>query len=108
MELLQGRRESLGTKLYSCVIVNRFRAALDFDTYPLSNVIHPRCAERAKQSESDRGKPVLIELHNGFFASFDAISQTQSFQFFHAFIALKLLVSLISRLVGCNTRIVVE
>ena len=44
-------------RLYSCVIVSRFRAALDLDTYPLRNLIRPRCAERAKPG---RGKPVLI------------------------------------------------
>ena len=32
----------------SCVIMSVFRAALDLDTYPLSNLIRPRCAERAK------------------------------------------------------------
>ena len=41
----------------SCVIVSGFSAALDLDTYPLSNLIRPRCAERAKPG---RGKPVLI------------------------------------------------
>ena len=40
--------------LDSCVIVNEFKAALDLDRDPLSNLIRPRCAER------DRGKPVLI------------------------------------------------
>ena len=30
----------------SYVIVSGFRAALDLDTYPLSNLIGPRCAER--------------------------------------------------------------
>ena len=54
----------------SCVIVSGFRAALDLDTYPLSNFIRPRCAERAKPS---RGKPVLI-MHIGFIACFHAIS----------------------------------
>ena len=44
-------------RLASCVIVSRFRTALDLDTYPLSNFIRPRCAERAKRG---RGKPVLI------------------------------------------------
>ena len=39
------------------MIVSEFRAALDLDTYPLSNLIRPRCAERAKPG---RGKPVLI------------------------------------------------
>ena len=49
------------------MIVSEFRAALDSDTYPLSNLIRPRCAERAKP------KPVLI-MHIGFFACFYAIS----------------------------------
>ena len=33
-----------------CIIISVFRAAMDFDTmsYPLSNLIRPRCAERAK------------------------------------------------------------
>ena len=30
----------------SYVIVSGFRAALDLDTYPLSNLIRPRCTER--------------------------------------------------------------
>ena len=54
----------------SCVIVSGFRAALDLDTYLLSNFIRPRCAEQAKRG---RGKPVLI-MHIGFFACFYAIS----------------------------------
>ena len=52
-----------------CVIVSGFRAALDLDTYPLSNLIHPRCAERAKPG---RGKPVMI-MHIGFFACFHIV-----------------------------------
>ena len=52
------------------MIVSRFRTALDLDTYPLSNFIRPRCAERAKRG---RGKPVLI-MHIGFLACFYAIS----------------------------------
>ena len=51
-------------------VVSGFRAALDLDTYTLSNLILPRCAERAKRG---RGKPVLI-MHIGFFACFHAIS----------------------------------
>ena len=43
--------------LSSHVIVSGFRAALDLDTYPLSNFIRPWCAERAKRG---RGKPVLL------------------------------------------------
>ena len=56
------------------MIVSGFRAALDLDTYPLSNFIHPQCAERAKRG---RGKPVLI-MHIGFFACFHAISLERS------------------------------
>ena len=94
----------------SCVIVSGFRAALDLDTYPLSNLIRPRCAERTKPG---RGKPVLI-MHIGFFACFSRhISRTLSFQQNHhisflALVALKLLVSLISRLVACSARIVID
>ena len=51
-------------------IVSGFRVALDLDTYPLSNLIRPPCAERDNR---DRGKPVLI-MHIGFFACFHAIS----------------------------------
>ena len=43
-----------------------FRAALDLNTYPLNNLIRPRCTERATPG---RGKPVLI-MHIGFFALF--------------------------------------
>ena len=83
-----------------CVIVSGFRAALDLDTYPISNFICPRCAERAKPG---RGKPVLIMQLFRLFSRH--ISRTQSFQpnrhiSFLAFVALKLLVSLISRLVA--------
>ena len=98
-------------RLASCVIVSRFRTALDLDTYPLSNFIRPRCAERAKPG---RGKPVLI-MHIGFLACFHAISLERSRfskiarQFhFRALVALKMLVSLISRLVACSARIVVD
>ena len=57
----------------SYVIVSGFRAALDLDTYPLSNLIRPRCAERAKRGQ---GKPVLIYIimHIGFFDCFHAMS----------------------------------
>ena len=82
------------------MIVSGFRAALDLDTYPLSKFIRPRCAERAKPS---RGKPVLI-MHIGFFACFHAISLV----LFLALVALKLLVSLISRLIACSARIVAD
>ena len=94
----------------SCVIVSGFRAELDLDTYPLSDLIRLRCAERAKPG---RGKPVLI-MHIGFFACFSRhISRMQSFQqnrhiLFLALVALKLLVSLICRTVACSPRIVVD
>ena len=58
----------------SCVIVSGFTAALDLVTYPLRNLIRPRCAERAKPG---RGKPVLI-MHIGFLACFHAISLERS------------------------------
>ena len=75
----------------------------------MSNLIRPRCAERAKRG---RGKPVLI-MHIGFLACFHTISLERSrfskiASFFRALVALKMLVSLISRLVGCSPRIVVD
>ena len=61
--------------VYSQILyLARYRAAMDLDTYPLSNLIHPRCAERAKPG---RGKPVLI-MHIGVFACFHAISLERS------------------------------
>ena len=64
-----------------------------------------RRPERAKHG---RGKPVLI-LHIGFLACFHTISLERS-RFSHvnflALVALKLLVSLMSRLVACSPRIV--
>ena len=53
------------------MIVSRFRAALDLDTYPLSKLICSRCAEQAK---CGGGKPV----HIGFFAFFYYISLERS------------------------------
>ena len=50
------------------MIMSGFRVVLDLDTYPLSNLIRSRCAERAKPG---RSKPVLI-MHN--LACFHAIS----------------------------------
>ena len=93
------------------MIVSGFRAALDLDTYPLSNLIRPLCAERAKPG---RGKPVLIMHNYWLFCLFSRhISRTQSFKQnrhirFRALVALKLLVSLISHLVACSARIVVD
>ena len=66
-----------GLSQASCMIVTRFRAALDLDIhvyYPLSNLIRSRWAERAKPG---RGKPVLI-MHTGFLACFHAISLERS------------------------------
>ena len=75
--------------------------------YPLRNLIRPRCAERAKPG---RGKSVLI-MHIGFLVCFHAISLERSRNrhiIFLAHVALKLLVSLISRLVACSARIVAD
>ena len=98
-------------RLASCVIVSRFRTAMDLDTYPLSNFIRPRCAERAKRS---RGKPVLI-MPIGFFSLFlRHISRTQVLSAKSpVYIScpcgtVKMLVSLISHLVACSPRIVVD
>ena len=96
-------------RLAGCAIVSGFRAALDLNTYPLRNLIRPRCAERAKPG---RGKPVHYAYW--LFSLFSRhISRTQSFQrnrhiSFLALVALKLLVSLISRLVACSARIVAD
>ena len=79
----------------SCAIVSGFRAALDLDKYPLSNLIRPRCAERAKPGG---GKPCSADYAYCLFRLFSRhISGTQSFQqnphiTFLALVALKLLV----------------
>ena len=93
------------------MIVSGFRAVLGLATYPFRNFIRPRCAERAKPG---RGKPELI-MNIIFFVWFHAISPEHSgFSKITTlfFIALKLymslLVSLISRLVACSARIVVD
>ena len=103
------RLVAISHRLASCVIVSGFRAALDLNTYPLRNLIRPRCAERAKPG---RGKPVLI-MHIGFFACFHTISLERSCfskiaSLFLALVALKQLVSLIRCLVACSARIVVD
>ena len=94
----------MGQKI-SIVCLSLFRT-LDLDTYPLSNFIRPQCAERAKRG---RGKPVLI-MHNfiiGFLANVftpylpNAVVLAKSPRFYLALVALKLLVSLITRLVAC-------
>ena len=69
---------------------------------------------RLQGTQSSRGKPVLNLHIIWLFRLFSRhISRTQSFQqnrhiIFHALVALKLLVSLISRLVACSARIVVD
>ena len=94
----------------SYVIVSGFKVALDLDTDPLSNLIRPRCAERAKRG---RGKPVLI-MHICFslvftpYLSNAVVSAKSPHYFFLALVALKLLVSLINHLVACSARIVVD
>ena len=94
----------------SCVIVSGFRAALDLDTYPLSNLIRPQCAERAKPG---RGKPVLIMYAYGLFRLLftpylsNAVVSAKSPHYFSC-PSLKLLISLISHVVACSARIVVD
>ena len=78
-----------GLSQASCMIVSGFGAALDLDTYPLSNLIRPRCAEQAKPG---RGKTVM-------FACFHAISLERSQNpliIFHALVVLKLLIGVVS------------
>ena len=62
----RGLRPSNYLSKTSCMIVSGFRAALDLDTYLLSNLIRPRYAGRVKPG---RRKPVLI-MYIGFFACF--------------------------------------
>ena len=91
------------------MIVSGFRAALELDTYPLSK-LSPRCAELAKPC---RGKAVLI-MHivalSLLFTPYlsNTVVSAKLPHFFHALVALKLLVSLISRTVACSLRIVVD
>ena len=76
------------------MIVSGFRAALDLETYPLSNFIRLRRAERAKPG---RGKPMIKSPHYFSCPCFGLV-------------ALKLLtlVLLISRLVACSAKIFVD
>ena len=91
-----------------------FRAALDFDPYPLSNFIRPRCAKRAKRG---RGKTVLINalcilafslVFTPYLSNAVVLAKSAHYFIFHALVVLKMLVSLISRLVACSPRIVVD
>ena len=68
---------------------------------------------RLQGTQSCRGKPSADYAYWLFRLFSRHISRTQSFQqnrhiIFHALVALKLLVSLISRLVACSARIVVD
>ena len=61
----------------------------------------------------DRSHTVLAYAHVGFFSCLPHISGKQSFHdnrlfIFHAFVALKLLVSLIGRLAACSARINID
>ena len=76
------------------VIVSGVRAALDLDTYPLSNLFRPRCTEWLNLVFT----PYLP----------NAVILAKSLRYFLALVALKLLVSLISRLVACSARIVAD
>ena len=67
---------------------------------------------RLQGTQSCRGKPVLISILalSLVFTPYlsNAIVSAKSPHYFHALVALKLLVSLISRLVACSARIVVD
>ena len=96
----------------SCVIVSGFRAALDFDKYPLSNLIRPRCAEWAKPGRGTC-KPVLIMHNYWLFRLFyaylsNAVISAKSPHIFYCLVALKRLVSLTSHLVAYSARIVAD
>ena len=82
-----------------------------FGTKLSRNLIRPRCAKRAK---CGRGKPVLI--HYAHILTFSLVFTpylTQLFRetrhiIFQTLVALKMFVSLISRLVASSPRIVVD
>ena len=67
---------------------------------------------RLQGTQSCRGKPVLICILalSLVFTPYlsNAVVSAKSPHFFHALVALKLLISLISRLVACSARIVVD
>ena len=81
------------------MIVSGFRAALDLDTYLLSKLIRPLCAEWAKSL-------ALSLIFTPYLSN--AVVSAKSPHYFHALAALKLLISLISRPVACSPRIVVD
>ena len=66
----------------SYVIVSGFRAALDLDTYPFSNLIRPRCAERlnpvVSYTHAIHVYTHALIMHIGFLACFHAISLERS------------------------------
>ena len=70
----------------SCVIVSGFRAALDLDTYPLSNIIRPRRDVRAKPG---RGKPVLVMQFAFSLVFTNAFVSAKSPHYFSCLVALK-------------------
>ena len=96
----------------SCVIVSGFRAAMDLDTYPHWNLIRPRCAEWAKPGQGLKVSQcsLCILAFSLVFTPYlsNAVVSAKSPHYFLALVALKLLVSLISRLVACSARIVVD
>ena len=89
----------------TCVILSGFRAALDLNTYPLRNV--HGALNGLNLVEVSQYACWLFRLFSRH------ISRTQSFQqnhhiIFLARVALKLLVSLMSRPVACSARIVAD
>ena len=91
----------------SYVIVSGFRAALDLDTYPHSKLIRPRCTERAKPGRSKPELIMNIAVFRPYLPNAGVLAKSPCF-FYLALVALKLLVSLISRLVACSAKMVVD
>ena len=92
----------------SYVIVSGCRAALDLDTYPLSNLIRP-AQNRLNTVEVSQCSLCILAFSLVFTPYLsNAVVSAKSPFYFHALVALKMLVSLISRLVACSPRIVVD
>ena len=88
-----------------------FRAALDLDihVYPLTNLICPRCAERVNLVEVSQCSFCILAFSLVFTPYLsNAVVSAKLPHYFLALVALKLLVSFISRLVACSARIVAD
>ena len=90
----------------SCVIVIGFRAALDLETYPFSHLFFQGALNGLNLVEVNYAY-WLFRLFSRHIFRTQPLQQNRHISF-HASVALKLLVSLISRLVACSARIVVD